>query len=134
MTTSTLPEKPQPITLDAETFDVFKHDGVVRITNPATGRSKAFRIRTSRRNGTRFIGLLAAETGDWIIIGVVRGDQVYMHNDPTYQTYGRMLANPQAWAAKGCEYHVGVVCRRCGRPLTNGESVATGIGPVCSGR
>jgi hypothetical protein len=56
---------PDQIVLDAETFDVTRHDGTVTITNEATKKHRVFRVKTARSGnlkGKRVVSLLIANT------------------------------------------------------------------------
>lgn len=124
---------------------IFTHNGTLTLENPATGNHRTFKIRTIPADsdfapGERVVGLLTGpdNTSDYTWFGFVKPERVIVwkkHRGGVYDTYARMLANPEPWEAKGVVYHWDhVCCRKCGRDLTTPESLESGIGPVCAGR
>lgn len=140
-------ESGAPIILDASTFDVRIHNGMITIHNPGTGQHRTFRVRTQADDaafapGKRVVQLLTGPDREdwsaWQSFGFVdarAGVKVWnKYRGTAHETFGRMLSDPTRWAAKGCEFMVEARCRRCGRALTHPESIATGLGPICAGR
>lgn len=135
------------ILLDHREFDPRVHDGMVTLTNPRSGGHRTFRIRTQADDasfapGERVVSLLRGPDRDsyrdWTSFGFVKQDGRIAvwgsHRGTQMETYARMLADPARWAARGVTYLVEARCRRCQRPLTHPESIASGLGPICEGR
>lgn len=148
---ATVMSEPTPIILDHTNFDCTRHDGTVTISNPATGQHRTFKIHTVQSGslqGKRIVSVLVgtdtSERGDWMGFAFVDefGLRVWhkfrrpTRSEPmtVMEIYGLMVENPRSWTAKGAVYQVAVRCRRCGRELTNPESITSGMGSVCSGR
>lgn len=131
------------LVLDHTQFDVTKHDGMVTIQNPATGNHRTFRIRTQDTDakfapGRRIVSLLIgpdrSSHGDWK--GFAWADDFGVHTwmrlkGSEFETYGRMLESPSKFASKGAKYMAEIACRKCGKPLTRPDSIASGLGPIC---
>jgi hypothetical protein len=100
---------------------------------------------------TRWIASLLVgpeNTRDYAVIGVIRWDRRYPSpqfflkkgTSPTPATQGFVwlldqLYNPKApnhWGQVEM-YHMGA-CGRCGRPLTDPESIQRGLGPICASK
>jgi len=144
-----LDDAPGPATADTP-FDVRTHNGRVTIENPATGGHRTFRIRTQPADakfapGKRVVSLLTGPDNGHDYTGFAFADEGGVHvwakyrarefeADTVYQTYARMLADPERWKARGCVYLFEGRCRVCNRALTDPESIRSGIGPVCAGR
>lgn len=135
----------EALTIPTEQFRLSKHNGMLTISNPATGQHRTFRIRTQPADakfcpGSRIISLLTGpdRSSDWKGFAFVRDDggiAVWKScQDKVYGTYANMIFDPAAFIAKGAEYMIEGTCRRCNRPLTHPESIATGLGPICGGR
>lgn len=120
------------------------HNGKVTIHNPATGQHRTFQIRTQPQDarfapGQRIVALLNGpdNQSDYQPFGFVtsNGIKVWRKKEGTvFQTYAKMLDNPEAFQAKGAEYLFSGKCRKCNRELTVPESIKSGIGPVCAGK
>lgn len=135
------------IILDAATFDPAIHDGMVTIHNMLTGQHRTFKIETKPEDasfapGKRVLSLLRGsdreDWSSWTAFGFVeRTGRAYAWKKfagTDYAKFARMIEQPARYTARGCEYMVEARCRRCRRPLTHPESVATGLGPICAGR
>lgn len=145
MTTATA-SRPDALILGADQFDATVHDGYITLCNTHRGTHRTFQIETMGPDsafapGERVVRLLIGpdrEAWDaWKAFGFAgkRGVRVWgKHRGTDFETFATMLNDPARWAAKGVEYLVEARCRRCGRPLTHPESVATGLGPICAGR
>ena len=84
----------------------------------------------SRINDLTFFKLWIGDRGGWKLY-VMASDSEYPAANP--QTALDQIAQDPATAAKNFGLHIGK-CGICGRTLTNDESRARGIGPICSGK
>ena len=125
------------------------HNGIFTIHNPATGEHRTFRVSTVRKGnleGRRIVSLLTGpdNTSSYTGFGFLRDDgQVQVWKSKRAQTgepatkwqrYGRFLQNLDGMVERhGLQVDAATCCRKCNRQLTTPESIASGIGPVCSG-
>ena len=146
----TATEAESGLILTADQFDVGTHNGMVTVHNPATGNHRTFRVETRefpdgaiKRVVSLLIGPDREDWTAWRPFGFAVGSRTVAvwrkyqgaPNDPTdYQKFARMLERPDRFAARGLEYLIEARCRRCNRPLTRPDSIASGLGPVCAGR
>lgn len=118
------------------------HNGAVTMVNPETGQHRTVRIRTQSadstfRPNTRIASLRTGASDswhDWTQFGFVTDGQIKVwrkHLGTKFETYAKMINNPQAFEARGIEYMAEGRCRKCNRQLTNPESIGLGIGPIC---
>lgn len=130
--------------LNGENIQAFILGGkaVFTVANPETGNRYTYRVRASKDGRVHFVSLLTGSDNesDYSYIGFIR-DGAFFHggaksragrNAPGVVAFGwvwRKRANP----APAEVWHEGRCCR-CGRKLTVPESIATGMGPECSGR
>jgi hypothetical protein len=146
--------------IPAESFDLARHNGLITISNPATGNHRTFKISTCRHGslkGKRIVSLLIGanndgdeSTGDYLGFGFVDtakcDGQTYArvnvwskHRGPTadgkpseFVAFARMLFDPAAYMARGVRYQISGTCRRCNRTLTVPGSITDGLGPECA--
>lgn len=123
-------------------FDVRTHNGTITIRNTNTGGHRTFRITTQPSGanfapGKRIVSLLT-DGDEWRSFGFVfenTGVVVWRSKrGGTFDILADMINRPSAWEPKGAEYMYEGRCRRCNRPLTNPESIESGIGPICAGK
>lgn len=88
-----------------------------------------------RRGGRRYLNHLIGAPGTW------RRERVSAANSRAWaekirgaalQDGSRLLHGPEAAAVRFSREHV--VCAACMSPLSDAESIARGLGPVCAGR
>lgn len=135
-------------------WDITKHDGKVTVLNTVTGNHRTFKISTVHKEGhalegKRIVALLAgpnntldyegfafvAENGSVRVWSKKRGDiKDGRYVETEWEKFADLLTRPHYWSERGVEYMASLACRRCGRPLTHPESIASGIGPICEGR
>jgi hypothetical protein len=127
--------------MDNKNFKIQTHNGTITVINPATGGHRTFKIKTQPENddffpGGRIVYRLFGDHSDWVSIGVVMANGIKLwkkfRGSKKHQFYAKMLFHPEQfptlqWEREGA-------CRVCNRPLTNPESIETGIGPVCRKR
>lgn len=131
--------------LDAQTFVPFATAGraIFTVVSP-TGARFTFRVQAPRKQGARRTLFVHVRTGGergWSYLGMI-GDRGFMHttkspasSDPAFMAFGwlwSMATSGRAWPPSLVILHEGE-CGKCGRPLTDPESIRTGLGPVCSG-
>lgn len=126
-------------------FDVCTHNACITIHNPNTGNHRTFKIRTQKEDadfapGKRIIYLLTgADRSDyrnWKSFGFVYEDNGvavwHKHVGTVYATYADMLNRREVYErSHNVEYMVEARCRICNRPLTEPESISSGVGPIC---
>ena len=128
-------------------------NGVLTVTNRATGGRRTFRIRTWRNDGNerRVVEMLTGpdNTADYrgfafVDVDALEGDfggQVTVwrrmrHGDwPALAEVVRVVlfAPMHAWRAQ-LDIHLSRTCVQCNRLLTTPESIERGIGPECERR
>ena len=124
-------------------FSITTHNGTVTAHNPSTGNHRTFRIRTQAKDarfapGERVVSMLISPDV-YQSFGFVTADGRIVvwrkHQGTQLERYARMLMHPEREAARfGIVFTWSARCRVCNRELTNPESLASGIGPVCEGR
>lgn len=125
-------------------FQVATHNGIITIKSRTTGEHRTLRIHTQPKDAKFAAGERVAEilsgpdnTGDYRGFAFVKSDgsvclwKKYQDSD-FYQWIARFLRHPERFLNK-VEINFEGKCRRCNRDLTTPESVASGIGPTCSG-
>jgi hypothetical protein len=126
-------------------FTVGTHNGTITCSNPQTGESRTFRIKTQAADskfaaGQRILSLLTGPDNESDYQGFAFVDsmgrvRVWRSRLGTqFEKLGRFVERLEyhqqthgiqvQWAAK---------CRVCNRKLTTPESIASGIGPICGG-
>jgi hypothetical protein len=130
-------------TIEATQFAIATHNGTITVSNPATGNYRTFRIRTQKPNarfapGARIVSLLVGpdNTEDFRHFGFVTADgrvNVWERfKGQQYDRFARMLSNANNEAVKfGLVFQWKATCRKCGKALTDTESLRTGLGPTC---
>ena len=128
-------------------FSHTTHNGTFTVHNSATGVHRTFRIKTQKDDsnfapGERVIAMLTGpdNTSDFRGFGFVKPDgriAVWRaYRTDTWLANVRLIENLtsalERWPQLSVEWSV--KCRQCNRDLTTPESIADGIGPICSGR
>lgn len=132
------------------TASITTHNGTFTVHNPATGEHRTFKVSTVQQGdleGRRIVALLTGpdNTNSYTGFGFVRPDgQVQVWRSKRAQAgqpatqwerYGRFLQHLDAMVeTHSLQVDASTRCRKCNRPLTTPESIASGIGPVCEGR
>lgn len=141
MTTATTTEAP---------FDLATHNGIITMHNPATGNHRTIRVKTQPEDarfapGERILELLSGpdNTRDYqgfAFVNVLGDGSVRIalwrsKNTQVWRQLAAMVQFPGHYIDKfNIEYLFEGRCRVCNRLLSTPESVASGIGPVCSNR
>ena len=125
-------------------FSTATHNGSITIRNPETGGHRTFRIWTQAEDadfapGERILSLLVGSDNesDYQGFAFVQADgkislwKRYRDSGP-WAAYAKMVRFQEHYEARGIEYMIESRCRKCNRPLTNPESIESGIGPVCA--
>ena len=128
------------------TFATATHNGTITCTNPATGESRTFRIKTQSMDsgfapGKRVLSLLTGPDNEADYTGFAfiddRGRVSLWRSklDTKFEQYGRFIERLEYHQDKhGMQVLWAARCRVCNRQLTTVESIESGIGPVCAGR
>lgn len=127
-------------------FDVETHNGTVTVTSLRTGEHRTLRIRTEEwadrdnpevKNEVRTVGLLSGpdNTSDYRNFALIGNDcRVILfkkhRGSQIFEWLAKFVHNPVLFMDQ-VEINFEGRCRKCNRPLTTPESVASGIGPVC---
>lgn len=121
-------------------FELELFNGCVTVTNPESGNSCTYEIKTETWGGKehgRKVRVLYVKQGHifkrFACFNAL-GKLSFFHDTNTshYHAHSTILRFPEEWIAKhGFEYRAERTCRICGRALTNHDSVRSGIGPVC---
>jgi hypothetical protein len=126
-------------------YSVATHNCVVTVTNPETGNHRTLRIRTMKQDskfapGERVAELLVGpdNTSDYKGFGFVLPSgqiQLWKKNadSPAFRWYAKFLSDMDSFVEQGFQVQYQGSCRRCSRPLTDPESISSGIGPTCAG-
>jgi hypothetical protein len=128
-----------------EAFTAASHNGTITCTNPASGESRTFRIRTqpddsSFAPGKRVLSLLTGpdNTSDYTGFAFVEGNRVQVWRSKLgtkFEAYARFIERLDYHRDHhGIEVYWAALCRRCNRQLTTVDSIRSGIGPTCAGR
>lgn len=100
-----------------------------------------FRAPNNRKEGddTMFVKTLIAG-GEWVYVGMYKDKNFYLTKASKFSLQSpivkgiyfimKLMFKPDFIDERMHLYHEGI-CSRCGRPLTNPESIEFGIGPVC---
>lgn len=131
--------------ISKETFVAFALAGsaTFTITSVASGQHYTYRISASRDGNVHFVSALV--NGDhYTYIGIIGSDGKFRRTAKSklstesrrFQTFCWFwnLANGTGSFPEALVVQHDGRCGRCGRQLTNPESINTGLGPVCSGR
>lgn len=131
-------------TAEARPFEVATHNGCITIQSH-TGEHRTVQIRTQPADstfkpGARIVSLLVGGDNehDYQGFGEVLEDGTvrlwYRFRDNAFHKWmAKFLAAPERYADK-VQVNFEGRCRKCNRKLTTPASVASGIGPTCSGR
>lgn len=126
-------------------------NGCFTILSSKTGKHRTFRIKMANQSKVRWVSLLTGQnnTRDYKSFAVVSNDWTrifvfhkYRATDRTqkptlYETYACMLECMLTGKDDGYYEKMGYSisgsrgCARCGRELTQPESIRTGLGPEC---
>ena len=124
-------------------------NGVVTLTSDVSGEHHTYSFQTPNNNpyadkkfddDVIFIRTLA-DSDVWIYVGMYKGGRFkltaksnFKIDSPTVKGIAyifKMILNPDYADERMHLLHEGICCK-CGRPLTNPESIELGIGPVCA--
>lgn len=126
-------------------------NAVFTIVSSKTGEHFTYKVQTPKKPGGTalgFVSVLRGGTQEYAFIGSLfpEGDNgvVFRHSPkspvgvdaPSVKTFGWLWKKREEVDHPNFHsqiLHEGMCCR-CGRPLTNPESIAAGIGPDCAGR
>ena len=133
-------DEPAPTPPEKPLFNLKHQNGRITVYNPATTRSKVFRVCTQPehalvRPNQRLVS--TQDKGFYYSFGVVnKNGTISLWNQyqrSEYQYYVDILTRPQRWIHL-VTFKFDPWCYICNRPLTDAESIRTGIGPVCRKR
>lgn len=138
------------MTTTQSSVDIVRYNGTLTVTNPATGQHRTFRIKTVMKGqlkGLRVLQLLIGPdnqsdykgfafvqpSGRVTVWTSCKGREENGVKTQSVFEQLAMIVERSAWYAqhRGLEYQYSVLCRRCNRELTDPESIASGIGPIC---
>ena len=119
---------------------------VLTLVSRRTGVRFTFRVVAAKEGDARhFVSVLTGpeNTRDYSFLGTIFEGRRYAHGRKSEIGQDAPSAKAFAWFAErvlagrsvdGAEvWHEGR-CGRCARPLTDPESIASGLGPICGGR
>ncbi len=114
----------------------------VTLVSTRTGVRFTFQVRQPDATTPHFVAVLTGPD-HYTYLGTIFGGRVFKHGVKSPIGGDAPSAKAFAWAwpyiARGetppdCEvWHEGS-CGKCGRQLTDPESIASGLGPICGGR
>jgi len=128
---------------DAAAIFLFSGNAVFSIKNPRTGKHMTFKVRRTKDAKMYLVYVLTGES--WAYVGCVfmdmpmelrKGRKGMAYNTQSFQAASwvfRRLGNLRKDLTGAEFWHAGQ-CGRCGRALTDPESIECGIGPVCRGK
>ena len=124
---------------------------VFTLVSKKTGSRLTFRVRTSDRINLWFVDVLSGpeNTSDYTFLGTIwersqngmmsfrRSPKSRMSHDAVSVMTAnwftqRLNVDDAYWDNSTCEFWHSGKCGRCGRLLTDPDSIATGLGPVCA--
>lgn len=126
-------------------FSIKTHNGVITMKSLTTGEHRTFRVRTQAKDasfmpGARLLEMLIGPNNEWDYrsIGFVQETgKIFLwqahFGDKFYSWVAAALETPEKFMDRA-EFMFEGRCRVCNRPLTNPESIETGIGPTCASR
>ncbi len=147
-TTDTTDESPP----QGPVLDLIARDYTITLVNAETGDHRTLRTRTVRNGGMegkKIIELLRGGDSDYIAFGFVvpamSGHRVVVwksyrgkmdlatgeYEKSKFDILANMIEDPAYWGGRGVEYRFAQRCLRCGRELTNPDSLDSGYGPEC---
>jgi hypothetical protein len=123
-------------------------NGVVTLTSDVSGEHHTYSFQSPHDNSYSdkkfdadviFIRTLVND-GEWVYVGMYKGGRFKLTAKSNFKVDSpivkgvayifKMIINPDYADERMHLLHEGICCR-CGRPLTNPESIELGIGPVC---
>jgi hypothetical protein len=137
------------LSVTAADLNLAVHDGVLTLVSPKTGDHRTFKVETVRGgalDGKRIVSLLIApevyepfgfvQTGDSRTakagtVNVWYKKRGFDGAKSQHERFADLLSRPEYWAARGVQFLMALSCRRCGKLLTNVDSLKTGYGPYC---
>lgn len=125
--------------------NLFTHNGTFTVTSTATGEHRTFKVRTQKDDAkfapkSRIVSLMTGpcNQSDYTGFAFVNNGKIHVWGSKQggkFDAYANMLANLDRHVQTGkVTVEASICCRRCSRPLTTPESLASGIGPICEGR
>jgi hypothetical protein len=120
-------------------------DAIFTLQNPKTGVRFTYRVKGKEAEGDKgtlyFVQLLAGPNNreDYKFLGTIFPDGRYRHGSKSPIRPDAPSAKAFAWIWEHMEnpnvevWHEGK-CSRCGRALTDPESIQRGLGPICAER
>jgi hypothetical protein len=122
---------------------VFTHDtkcnGVFTIKSKETGKEFTYNIqRFESKRLQKYLTKVLVETGylQWQTVGYYENGQVTMHNRVNTNLTAKAISYVMSRVQNNKDlnlvevYHMGQ-CLKCGKALTDSESIRTGLGPIC---
>lgn len=117
-------------------------NAIVTITSTRTGVHYTYRIHQPDDTSPHFVSVLTGpnNTSDYAFIGTIFDRSVYRHGKKSHISAAAPSAIAFSWAWKhivACRIPDSLViqhsntCGRCGRTLTDPDSLALGLGPIC---
>jgi len=121
------------------TTSILTHNGILTISNPATGNHRTFQIKTVKSGklaGKRILSMLIGPNNqeDYLGIGFVDESGINIwnrHKGTLYEKTANCLLKIEEL---GLVSQFSTKCRVCDRALSTPESISSGIGPICAGR
>lgn len=122
-------------------WSIFTHNGTIIVQSPS-GAHKVFHIETQSEKaefapGSRILSL-RIKPGHMRGFAFVNPKAAHLwkrySNNQEYKDYVKILIHRDHYKNMGVEYLLEGRCIACNRPLTNPESIKTGIGPICAGK
>jgi len=119
-------------------------DAIFTLVNPRSGSRFTYRVRGKDADGGGSIYFVQVLTGpnnreDYQFLGTIFPDGRYRHGHKSPLRPDAPSAKAFQWLWEHMENHVVEVwhegkCSRCGRALTDPESIQRGLGPICAER
>jgi hypothetical protein len=118
---------------------ILTHNGIITISNPATGNHRTFQIKTAKKGnlaGKRILSMLIGpdNTNDYLGIGFVDESGIKIwnkHKNTLFEKTANCLLRIEEL---GLISQFSTKCRICNKELTDPISISTGIGPICGSR
>lgn len=124
-------------------------NGKYTIQNKDTGKHRTFRIKTQKTDakfapGARIVSVMTGTDNQnhYTRFAFINDNGIHLwgkyKGNPEFEGYKKMLwgmaSDPDHPLHMSYTIDESLNCVVCNRELTNPESIATGIGPVCGGR
>lgn len=127
-------------------------NGTFTVMSAQTGEHRTFKIVPARNNKPRWVMLMTGPDNEnsFTSFALINDDNRHIRvfvkyrgapgNPSIYEEYARLLEcmlkreNDEFYTERGYTIEGSKRCARCGRKLTEPQSLVTGIGPVCAGR